>query len=174
MSIIDLRMPPNFTRAEFERSQIAQRFGIDNTVPSGLIDNMVRIAWGLQQLRDKLSWVYGRDVPVHITSGYRSPLVNRKVGGSRTSYHMRALAADIRVDNWTSHDLAKFIEEHLMNDSVPEAFRFDTVINEFGRWVHVNVADEGYEPRLRTLTAKKDDKGRTVYIAGIHDEYEIG
>jgi uncharacterized protein YcbK (DUF882 family) len=37
------------------------------------------------------------DAPITITSGYRSPAYNRKVGGARDSYHVRGMAADIRV-----------------------------------------------------------------------------
>lgn len=38
------------------------------------------------------------NAPVRITSGYRSPSYNRKIGGSRNSYHMRGMAADIKVE----------------------------------------------------------------------------
>ena len=35
--------------------------------------------------------------PVIITSGYRTPEWNAKCGGAKYSYHMRGMAADIRV-----------------------------------------------------------------------------
>ncbi|MDR1372291.1 MAG: hypothetical protein LBJ17_04080 [Dysgonamonadaceae bacterium] len=35
---------------------------------------------------------------VTVTSGYRNPVVNRIVGGSENSYHMRGMAADIITD----------------------------------------------------------------------------
>jgi zinc D-Ala-D-Ala carboxypeptidase len=47
----------------------------------------------LQELRDKLG------VPLIITSAYRSPEHNRKVGGAKNSYHMQGIAFDIRMDN---------------------------------------------------------------------------
>jgi len=39
------------------------------------------------------------DVPFIITSGYRCPLHNKKVGGSATSSHMKGLAGDIACSN---------------------------------------------------------------------------
>jgi uncharacterized protein YcbK (DUF882 family) len=38
------------------------------------------------------------DAPVHIVSGYRSPAHNAKVGGAKSSYHTKGMAADIMVD----------------------------------------------------------------------------
>lgn len=37
---------------------------------------------------------YGR--PIHINSGFRSPVVNERVGGAKNSNHLKGLAADIR------------------------------------------------------------------------------
>ena len=37
--------------------------------------------------------------PILINSGYRSPQLNKKIGGVPTSNHLTGCAADIRVDN---------------------------------------------------------------------------
>jgi hypothetical protein len=47
----------------------------------------------LQELREKLG------VPLLITSAYRSPEHNKKVGGAKSSYHLKGNAFDIRMDN---------------------------------------------------------------------------
>jgi zinc D-Ala-D-Ala carboxypeptidase len=51
----------------------------------------------LQELRDKLG------IPLLITSAYRSPEHNKKVGGAKNSYHMRGVAFDIRMENQDPH-----------------------------------------------------------------------
>lgn len=70
--------------------------------------------------------------PIRVNSGYRSPQVNRAVGGSPSSQHIRGEAADI-----TCRDNARafrYIKEHL---------DFDQLIWERGddkapRWIHVS------------------------------------
>ena len=47
----------------------------------------------LQALRDKLG------IPLLVTSAYRSPEHNKKVGGATNSYHMKGCAFDIRMEN---------------------------------------------------------------------------
>ena len=44
--------------------------------------------------------------PVIITSGYRTPEWNTKCGGAKYSYHMRGMAADIRVEGMTAKELS--------------------------------------------------------------------
>lgn len=49
--------------------------------------------------------------PVIVTSGYRTPEHNKKVGGAKYSYHMRGMAADIRVYGMTPKELAKELDK---------------------------------------------------------------
>ena len=62
------------------------------------IENLRRICeeW-LEDLRYSHSTLYGDgDEPIIITSGYRSPEVNKLAGGSPTSNHLTGCAVDIR------------------------------------------------------------------------------
>ncbi len=54
----------------------------------------------LQALRDELG------KPMIVNSAYRSPYWNKRVGGAKSSYHMKAMAFDVRMDN---HDPATYI-----------------------------------------------------------------
>lgn len=68
--------------------------------------------------------------PVIITSGYRTPDWNAKCGGAKYSYHMRGMAADIRVDGMTAKELAKELDKIIENGCG---------IIVYKNWVHFDV-----------------------------------
>lgn len=65
-------------------------------------DYMIQV---LEILRNKLG------APITITSGYRTPTHNAKVGGAKYSYHMRGMAVDIRVNGKTPKEVAKALDK---------------------------------------------------------------
>ena len=156
-----MHLTRNFTVEELTLSQTAVRKGIDNTVPLELRDNLNRLAHFLQELRDNLSLYMRKDTGIIISSAYRCPALNKAIGGSPTSAHPKALAADIHVNALTPLELALFIEREM------QSCGYDQVIHEFGRWVHVGLADLNVaEPRLQSLTATREN-GRTIYLPGL-------
>ena len=81
----------NFTLEEFEASDMADQYGLNNSMPARYFYNLSRLCClVLQPLRSHLS------CPIKISSGYRCPQLNEFVNGSRTSQHMTAQAADIQ------------------------------------------------------------------------------
>ena len=75
----------------------------------------------VENVLDPLRELYGK--PIHVNSGYRSPLVNRKVNGAVNSDHVKGMAADItagsREENKKLYDLIRdnftfrqLIDEH--------------------------------------------------------------
>lgn len=68
--------------------------------------------------------------PIIITSGYRTPEWNKKCGGAKYSYHMRGMAADIRVNGMSAKQLAKELDK-----IVPE----ECGIIVYKNWVHFDV-----------------------------------
>jgi len=64
--------------------------GLDNTPTEGVKIALQRL---VTNVLDKVRELHGK--PITVNSGYRSPLVNKKVGGSSTSQHVKGEAADI-------------------------------------------------------------------------------
>lgn len=83
----------------------------------------------LNILRNKLG------KPVIITSGYRTPEWNKKCDGAKYSYHMRGMAADIRVDGMNAKELA-----NKLNEIVPD----ECGIIVYKSWVHFDVRTNKY------------------------------
>ncbi len=144
-----MRLSKNFTLDEFTRSQTAERFGIDMHPPELIVDNLRRLVQGcLQPLRDEAG-------PLYISSGFRPLALNTRIGGSLKSAHLLGNAGDVTATRMTPYDLAELI--------VVMKLPFDQVIHEFGRWVHLGVADI---LRGEQLTAYRKD-GKTRYTIGI-------
>lgn len=78
--------------------------------------------------------------PVIITSGYRTPEHNAKVGGAKYSYHIRGMAADIRVDGMTAKEIAKKLDA-----IVPD----ECGIIVYNNWVHFDVRSSKYRKGVK-------------------------
>jgi len=130
-----MQLSPNFSLAELVRSQTAARRGLSNEPSPAHLENLRRLAGVLEQVRA----LVGR--PVLVTSGYRSPPVNRAVGGVANSAHALGYAADIRVDGMTAIELARRIRD--------SSIRYDQLILESGRRiVHLSVDPRGRQQDL--------------------------
>jgi|GEM_PF-631004 len=78
-----------FTMGEAIHSDYAKKHGINNYPKSTAIEkNIIYTACRMDKIRKILKR------PIKITSWYRSPKVNRAVGGSKTSAHLDGLAVD--------------------------------------------------------------------------------
>jgi hypothetical protein len=150
----------SFPASDLEFSETAARKAIDNRIPDPLTDNAKRLSHILALLKDDSGWA------LTITSGYRSPALNDAVGGSRSSDHMHALAADIVVHGVAPNVVATRFAQILAARHIG----FNQIIVEFGRWTHLGLTKPGATPSNELLTARKlADNGRliTVYTKGI-------
>lgn len=135
-------------------SRTAQRLDIDNTPTQEHKNNMIKLAENVfEPLR---SYANG---PIKINSFYRSPELNKAIGGSSKSQHCNGQAIDIddTFGMLTNAEMYKFIKQHL---------DFDQMIWEFGdednpNWVHVSYVSP-QENRNRCLQAYKKN-GKTKY-----------
>lgn len=124
-----------FTIAELTKSATASRRGIDNTPSSTIKANLTEL---VDNILDPLREAWG--APIIVSSGYRSPKLNRAVGGAKTSQHMYGQAADIRTVSDKPSDNKKLFDL-ILKLNLP----YDQLIDEYGyNWIHVS-----YSPRNR-------------------------
>jgi len=91
------RLTPNFTLAEF--------LSPNAPVPKpAILHNIKLLANRLQAVRDVLN------KPIIITSGYRTPGHNAKVGGAPSSYHVNGMAADFLVTGMAPKAVQDFLK----------------------------------------------------------------
>ena len=105
-----INLSEHFTLGEVTKSRYAKIYNIPSHVA---IENLKRVCEWLEKLRERYNRNYvlvqttptppdsGGEIdteePIIINSGYRSPELNKKVGGAPTSNHLTGCAVDIRV-----------------------------------------------------------------------------
>ncbi|OCG02264.1 D-Ala-D-Ala carboxypeptidase family metallohydrolase [Gilliamella sp. wkB112] len=145
-----MKLTEHFKLEEFTHSTTASRLKINNSVPTDLMPNIQLTAIKLEFVRKALGQ------PIIITSGYRCPALNARVGGVSTSAHTKGLAVDFH----SSFGSPKQICQRLIDAGV----QFDKLIQEHNQWVHI-----GFSPtynRQQVLTAVKQG-GKTIYLNGL-------
>ena len=152
-----MQLSKNFTLNELIKSNTAKSRGIDNTpTDETQLANLKQLTEKvIQPIRDHFG-------PTTINSGYRSPVLNEAVRGSKTSQHCYGQAADVEVRGVANYDLAKWIEDNLDYDQLILEF-YTPGIPDSG-WVHVSYTGKNH--RKQSLTATKVN-GKTQYSAGL-------
>lgn len=103
-----MKLSEHFTLAEFVASSTAADRGIYNELPAALLEQARHTAQMLERIRAELSVMKGREVPILLSSGYRCLELNRAVGSSATSDHIKAMAADWSAPQFgTPYEVAK-------------------------------------------------------------------
>jgi hypothetical protein len=122
-------MTPHFKLSEFTKSQTALRHGIDNTPSEEVRGNLKKLA---ENVLEPVRVHFGK--PVRISSGYRSPALNRILGSKITSQHLSGHAADFEVPGISNLEVAKYIRDNLEFDQV--IWEYGSIDDPSAGWVH--------------------------------------
>ena len=146
-----MRISPHFMLSEFTRSKTADEKKIDN-IPS--VEQIKNITALCKIVLERVRKHFNK--PVYITSGYRSKELNKAIGGSRYSQHMKGEAADFVVKDILTPKVFDFL--------IKSTISFDQCIFEKkgkSEWIHISHKRN----RKEKLKAAPDETGRMVYHA---------
>ena len=139
-----MKLTNNFSLEELTISQTALRNGIDNTPSSEHIENLKLLCENiLQPLREDYN------LPLVVSSGYRSKKLAVLVGSKITSQHCLGCAADFTIPGVDNKKVFKHIVENLPMDQVI----LEYYTEENGGWIHVSYVSNG---RGQALTKDKE------------------
>ena len=145
------KLSEHFKLAELCKTSVKTK---DGNIPSHVaIENLKRLTGWLEMLRSEWNNRYGDgDDPIIINSGYRSPAVNKAVGGVTTSNHLTGCAVDIRVLGM--EQLLRYAVILLdISDESQEPFD-ELLIERNARgsyWLHFAVRPEGNRRKIRLM-----------------------
>ena len=139
------KLSPHFTLGELIRSNTAERLSIDNTPPKELIPKLKRLC---DEILEPVRHRYGH--PFRPNSGYRSPELNRAIGGSARSQHCLAEAVDIEIVGVSNYDLAVWMKDNIQYDQIIlECYRQG---EPNSGWVHISLKENSADNRSKLLT----------------------
>ena len=138
------KLSPHFTLGEMTTSNHKEVYNIPS---HEAIANLKRLCTWLEVLRKRAE-------PIIINSGYRSPQLNRKIGGAPTSNHLTGCAADIRVAGMEQALRYAVILLDYADESKQE---FDELLIERNRygamWVHFAVRPKDNRRKIAFISA---------------------
>lgn len=130
----------NFTIAEMVQSNTADRLKISNNPPASVRVHLTETIMLLECIRaewEEYCERYSLGTPaIRVSSGYRSPELNKAVGGVKNSAHVEGYAADLQPVNGNQDEFERFFA----TDFSKMGYAFDQIIIEkskTSRWVHV-------------------------------------
>ena len=143
----------NISYNEAVNSKTALRFGINNIPNAEQLSSMKDLAERVfQPIREHFN------VPIYISSFFRSEALNKAIGGSKTSQHRFGQALDLdTLGDKSNADLFNWASENL---------NFDQLIWEFGtnddpNWIHISFLSE--EKNRNQKLKATNHRGKTRY-----------
>lgn len=122
----NIQLSPHFNLREFLHPGAEKELTVD------IIENLRKLAQKLELIREYLG-----DVPIRITSGFRTAKHNMAIGGARQSQHMVGLAADFVVPGMSD----KYVQARLAQ--VKDKIGFCLEITN-GKWTHIDLRSSNH------------------------------
>ena len=146
-----MKLSEHFTLAELTKTSVM----IENVPNEAQVNNLKRLCGWLERLRQKYNLNIKEkiknknDEPIIINSGYRSPQVNKAVGGAANSNHLTGCAVDIHVNGM--EQLLRYAV--ILLDIADEGREdFDELLMERNAkgtyWLHFAVRPEGNRHKI--------------------------
>ena len=148
-----MNLSEHFTLEEATYSETAIRLGISNQPDERQLANMKVASSHLEEVRN----VTGA---LRINSWLRLPDVNVAVGGSKVSSHMDGWAIDCSSSSHTPYELCQLV--------LKAGIKFDQMIHEYGRWMHISFAPEMRQQELTIFKPEGKYKSGILTEAQYH------
>lgn len=116
-----MKLSENFSLNEFK-----SKCGAD--FPLEVIENLKKLSGALQVIRNEVK------EPISITSGYRSPEHNKKVGGAKNSTHLTGMGVDFKVSNMTPSQVFTIVDRLINEGKIPQGG-----LKAYASWVHYDI-----------------------------------
>ena len=148
-----MQLSKHFTLEEMTKSMTATRKGIDNTPGAGEIKSLGDLCYEvLEPLRAHF------DLPVTVSSGYRSEALCEAIGSKKTSQHALGCAIDFEINGVPNIKVAYWLTNNV---------DFDQCILEYYKpkdgsagWIHVSYNEKGSNRKqILTFDGKKYENG---------------
>ena len=137
-----------FTIEELCQSETAEKYKTDNTPTEEIKKNLETL---VDCLLDPLREAWGS--PIIINSGYRCPILNKAVGGSKTSSHMSGWSVDMRPKNGKMEEFKKFVVQFIKTK-----FWDQCILEKSGdvEWVHLSLYNNSGKQRKMIFSIEED------------------
>tara|TARA_R110000744_G_C19088609_1_gene532128 strand:+ start:43 stop:495 length:453 start_codon:yes stop_codon:yes gene_type:complete len=124
-----MKLSDHFTLSELTKSSTAERLGMENEPGPTEIENLIMVC---DQILEPVRNYY--DIPFTPNSGFRCLNLNREIGSSDGSQHVKGEAVDFEVPGIPNKEVALWVKDNC---------EFDQLILEFYKegipdsgWVH--------------------------------------
>ena len=137
-----------FTIEELCQSETAEKYKINNIPTEEIKKNLETL---VDCLLDPLREAWGS--PIIINSGYRCPILNKAVGGSKTSSHMSGWSVDMRPKNGKMEEFKKFVVNFIKTRVWDQC-----ILEKSGdiEWVHLSLYNNSGKQRMMIFSIEED------------------